>query len=258
MPCSLDSLRAFLDDILRVREFSDEPNALNGLQVDATAGADQAAEIATVALSVDAAEAVIDEAIALKADLLLVHHGLFWGGLRPLVGSFGRKLRKCFGARLSVYSAHLPLDVHPTLGNNACLARALDFPVAGPFGNYRGIDVGLEVVCDVSPEELSALCASVLGTEVRLYGKGPRRVRRLGIVSGGGGSCLKQAAAQGLDAMLTGESAHHTVIDAEEAGIYLLLGGHYRTETFGVRALGDLIGAQFGIDVRFIGHDTGL
>lgn len=256
MTCSLSTLRAFLDETLRLHEIPDEANALNGLQLDAAGGAPGAA-IATVALSVDASEAAVDAAIALGADLLLAHHGLFWGGHRPLTGAYGRKIGKCCAAGLSVYAAHLPLDVHPVLGNNAGLVQALGFTPSGTFGSYRGIDIGLAVACDLSAEALAARCTSVLGP-IRCLGRGPARIQKLAVVTGGGGSCLRQAAEQGFDALLTGESAHHTALDAEEAGLHLLLGGHYRTETFGVRALGALLGERFGIQAHFIDHDTGL
>lgn len=255
MPCPLDTLRACLDEALNIHEIADETNALNGLQIDATT--DSRRDIERVALSVDASEAAIDEAIAMGADLLLVHHGIFWGGHRPLTGAYGRKVKKCFAAGLSLYAAHLPLDVHPTLGNNAGLVQALGLTPTGPFGSHRGVAIGLAVNCDLGVDELVARCASALGT-VRRFGRGPERIRRLAIVTGGGGSCLKQAAREGFDALLTGESAHHTALDAEEAGLHLLLGGHYRTETFGVRALGALLVERFGLEARFIEHDTGL
>lgn len=253
MTCSLDALRNFLDQTLRIHEFPDEANALNGLQIDASGGGD----IASVALGVDASEAAIDGAIALGADLLLVHHGIFWGGHRPLTGAYGRKVRKCFAANLSLYAAHLPLDVHPTLGNNAGLVTALGFTPSGPFGSHRGIDIGLAVTCDLPIEALLERCSAALGP-IRRFGQGPARVRKLAVITGGGGSCLGQAARQGFDALLTGESAHHTALDAEEAGLHLLLGGHYRTETFGVRALGALLGDRLGLSARFVDHDTGL
>lgn len=253
MTRSLEALCTFLDETLRTHDISDEPNALNGLQIDASGDR----EIASVALSVDATEAVVDEAIDFGADLLLVHHGLFWGGHRPLTGTYGRKLRKCFAAGLSVYAAHLPLDIHPTLGNNAGLVKALGLTPSGPFGCHRGVDIGLAVTCDLTPEALLERCTAAIGP-VRCFGRGPAHIQRLAIVTGGGGSCLKQAIEQGFDALLTGESAHHTALDAEEAGLHLLLGGHYRTETFGVRALGALIGEHFGLTARFVDHDTGL
>lgn len=256
MTYSLQTVCAFLDETLHIQDLPDEPNALNGLQLDASEGA-RRKNLSTVALSVDATEAVIDEAIALGAELLLVHHGLFWGGNRPLTGTHGRKVGKCFTAGLSVYSAHLPLDVHPTLGNNVGLVQALGLSPMGPFGSHRGIDLGLEVSCDLSPEALSERCASTIGP-VRILGKGPQRIHRLAVISGSGGSCLKQAMSQGFDAFLTGESAHHIALDAEEAGIHLILAGHYRTETFGVRALGQLLNEWFGFHTQFIAHDTGL
>ena len=256
MATTLPLIERFIDQELRIREVQDEPNALNGLQLDATGGKTPGT-IRSIALAVDATEAVIDLAIGLKADLLLVHHGLFWGGHRRLCGPYGGKIRKCFQNGLSVYAAHLPLDIHPSLGNNIGIARALGLTVVRSFGSHRGIDLGLELACEMDLSAFMRLCTSAVGP-VRLFGKGPSLVRRIGVVSGGGGSCLREAAAKGLDVLFTGESAHYTALDAEEAGIHLILGGHYRTETFGVRALGMCLAEEFSLSSTFIDHDTGL
>lgn len=257
MTASLSTIDRFIVQELRIPEIQDEQNALNGLQVDATGGAKDD-QVRRIALSVDASEFAIDQAAALKADMLLVHHGLFWGGHRRMVGPYGRKIRKCVEAGISVYSVHLPLDVHPELGNNVGIARALDLPVTGPFGSHRGLDLGVEVDGQgISIQELMDRCAKGIGP-VHLHGAGPEKVHRIGVVSGGGGSCLREAAAKGMDALITGETAHYTALDAEEAGVHLILGGHYRTETFGVKALGKRLAEEFGLTATFIDHDTGM
>ena len=250
---TLREITRFLDETLRVGEIPDEPNAVNGLQLDSGS---QAA-VTRVACAVDAGEKSIEEACRLGAQLLVVHHGLLWGGNRPLVGPQARKLARCFGAGLSVYSAHLPLDLHPTQGNNAGLVRALGLTADGTFGKFQGVDIGLAASCDLTIQELSARIRGAVG-EHRVAGAGPERVRRLAVVSGGAGSYASAAARAGFDALLTGEGAHHTALEAEERGLHLILAGHYRTETFGVKSLGALLEKEFGVAWSFVEHDTGL
>jgi len=249
---TLQEITRFLNDELRPGEIPDDPNAVNGLQLDSGRQ-----DVQRLACAVDASKASIEAACRLGAQLLLVHHGLLWGGNRPLSGPHGRKLARCFTAGLSVYSAHLPLDVHPIHGNNAGLVRALGLKPDGTFGKYQGIEIGLTASCDLELDELSRRIRDAVG-EHRLAGAGPKRIRRLGVISGGGGSYVSAASRAGLDALLTGEGAHYTAIDAEERGLHLILAGHYRTETFGVKALGALLQQKLGVDWSFVEHDTGL
>lgn len=250
-PVPLHELVHHLDDLLRVRDLPDDPNAVNGLQLEACA------EVERVALAVDASEAAIDRACALRAQLLVVHHGLLWSGNRPLVGAFARKLSRAFSAGLSIYSAHLPLDLHPEYGNNVGLARAVGLEIEGPFGRYQGIEIGVAARCDLSPDALAVRLTHEVGP-TRLLGRGPTHLRRVAVVSGGGSSLLGQAAASGFDALVTGEAPHHTAIDAEERGIHLYLSGHYRTEVFGVKSLGERLAERFGLSCAFLEADTGL
>ncbi len=251
MATALLEIVSFLDGTLRPSEIPDDPNAVNGLQVEA------GTEVARVACAVDASELAVEEAARRGAQLLVVHHGLFWSGLRPLVGPLARKLATCFSRGLSVYSAHLPLDLHPELGNNAGLLRALGLVAEGGFGRFQGIEIGFTARCDLSLDELLGKVTSAVGP-VRAFGRGPERVRRLAVVSGGAGNLIGAAAKAGLDALLTGEGAHYTAIEAEERGVHLLLAGHYRTETLGVKALGEALQRRFGVDSFFVGRDTGL
>lgn len=251
MAASLPEIAAFLDETLRTAEIPDDPNAVNGLQIAASR------DVARVACAVDASEAALEESVQQGAQLLVVHHGLFWSGLKPLVGPIARKLQTCFTRGLSVYSAHLPLDLHPELGNNASLVRALGLEVERPFGRFQGVDVGFSARCNLALAELAQKIESALGP-VRCFGRGPERIRRLGVVSGGAGNLAAAAAKAGLDALLTGEGAHYTALEAEERGIHLLLAGHYRTETLGVKALGALLERRFGTPWSFVGRDTGL
>ena len=248
----LESLVSYLDGYLKISEISDYPGALNGLQLE------NGGSVTRIAVAVDAAQATIDRAIAEGANLLLVHHGLFWDGNRSVTGRRYRRLKALMEAGVAVYSAHLPLDVHPEVGNNAVLARALGIDVQGPFGTYKGQPVGVWGLLDSNREEFGARLSTVLGGAVKLVPGGPERIRRVGVITGGAGGEVGSAHEAGLDAFVTGEGAHHNFFDAEEGGVNLFLGGHYATEVWGVRALGTHLEARFGLPWVFIDHPTGL
>lgn len=248
----LQELSEYLDAFLRVREVPDYPAALNGVQV-ANSGT-----VRRVAAAVDAAQATIERAAAAGADLLLVHHGLFWAGNQPVTGSRYRRLRALFDADLAVYGAHLPLDVHPEVGNNAVLARRLGIEVQGSFGEYQGHPLGVWGRLETRREALCARLDEVLESRVRMVAGGPERVRTVGVITGGAGDMIGAARAAGLDAFVTGEGAHHHYFDAEEGEINLYFGGHYATEVWGVRALAQHLEERFGLPWTFIDHPTGL
>ncbi len=248
----LSELVAYLDRYLRIREVPDAPEALNGLQV-ANAG-----QVTRVAAAVDLCEATVRMAAAGGCDLLLVHHGLFWGGLKPLTGPAYRRVAGLIQHGVALYSAHLPLDLHPDVGNNAVLARHLGVTVRGPFGEEHGVPIGVWGDLDVSRAGLEQQIAAVLGAPPRVLAFGPAQVRHLGIVTGGAGSLIAQAARAGLDTYITGEGAHHTFFDAEELGLNVFYAGHYATETVGVRALAAHLETKFGLPWTFLDHPTGL
>jgi len=248
----LRSLVRFLDETLDIRSFRQD-KSLNGLQVEGRA------EVRTVALAVDACGESISRAVRRRADLLLVHHGLFWGETAPVTGILARRLGRLLGAGCSLYAAHLPLDCHPSLGNNARLAASLGIARTERFGEYAGVEIGL---CGELPRPagLKSLAAGVrrrLGGPVRSLPFGPRLVRRLGIVSGAGASLAQAAAEAGCDALLTGETSHSSYHTARECGVSLVFAGHYATETAGVLALGELIAGRFGLRTFFIDLPTG-
>jgi dinuclear metal center YbgI/SA1388 family protein len=250
----LRTIVTYLDEYLRIRAVPDYPTALNGLQVDSGR-----TEVRRIAVAVDAAQATIGRAVAGGADLLIVHHGLFWDGNQPVTGRRYRRLKALLDADLPLYGAHLPLDVHPEVGNNAVLARELGIDIQGTFGEYKGSPVGVwGTVDEMLREGLAARLDALLGVRVKLVPGGPERVRRVGVITGGAGGSVADAVAAGLDAFVTGEGAHHNFFDAEEGGINLLLGGHYATETWGVRALGRHLEEKFGIEWMFVDHPTGL
>lgn len=248
----LDDVVAHLDALLRIPELPDYPNALNGLQVQGSR------PIRRVACAVDAAEATIRTAVEGGADLLVVHHGLFWDGNQPVTGRRYRRLSALMGAGVALYAAHLPLDAHPELGNNAILLSRLGIEPRGQFGEFKGMPLGWWGETEIRREALCARLDALLGCRVKLVPGGPEWVRRVGVVTGGAGSMLDAAARAGLDAFITGEGAHHNFFDAEEGGVNLYLGGHYATETWGVRALGEHLAAELGLEWFFVDHPTGL
>ncbi len=249
----LDTLVQYLDDYLRVaEEVADAPEALNGLQVG------NAGEVTRLAAAVDLCEATARMASEQHADCLLVHHGLFWGGLRPLVGRAYRRLAALIKGNLALYAAHLPLDRHPEVGNNSVLARLLGVTVRGEFGSYHGAPIGVWGEYSGKRDELTWSLTKALGCAPRLLPFGPQRVQRLGIVTGAGGSLIPQVAAAGLDTYVTGEGQHWTFFDAEELGINVFYAGHYATETVGVKALADHVSKKFDLPWVFLDHPTGL
>jgi dinuclear metal center YbgI/SA1388 family protein len=250
----LESLLQYIDTYLGVHAHPDYATALNGLQVE---GPEQVRLIAT---SVDASQVTINRAAEIEADLLLVHHGLFWDGLRPVVGRQYRRLKALLDSELALYSCHLPLDSHPELGNCVLLAQAIGLHMEGRLGSYQGADLGWRgrLPGPVAVEGLVQMVEQAVGGPVQLLPGGPEQIERVGVLTGGGGSFVREAAELGLDAFVTGEGAHHTFFDAEEFGIHVLFAGHYATETFGVRALGEHLAERFSLETVFIDRPTGL
>jgi dinuclear metal center YbgI/SA1388 family protein len=248
----LDQLVSYLDAYLAVSETGDDALALNGLQVE------NSGEITRIAAAVDACQAVIDEAARRAANLLLVHHGLFWGGLEPLQGRAYRRLAALVLHDIAVYAAHIPLDRHPDVGNNVVLARQLGIDVQGWWGEYKGSPIGVWGALDLPREELAARLESVLRVVPKVIAGGPARVERVGVVTGSGGSMIKEAKAAGLDSLVTGEGQHWTYFDAEELGVNVYYAGHYATETVGVKALAEHLQVRFGLSWTFVDHPTGL
>ena len=251
MPALLEIV-SFADDLLRVREIEDYPNALNGLQIE------NGWEVTKIGAAVDASTRTIEMALENGVDFLLVHHGLFWPGLRAVTGALYRALKLAFDHNLALYSAHLPLDLHPEVGNNALLAAALGLENTTPFLPLKGGPAGLLAETKLRRDELIDKLEKSLGAPVRCIGTGPMEIRRIGIVTGGAGGEVEAAAREGIDSYITGEAPHWAAVAAEELGINLFLGGHYATETFGVKALAALLGERFGLAWVFLDHPTGL
>lgn len=249
---TLDSVVSWLDALLKTRELPDYDGAVNGLQVE------NGGRVTRILAAVDASADSIAAAATKHGTLLLVHHGLFWGADRAITGRRFRRLKGALDGDVAVYSAHLPLDAHPEVGNNALLAQMLGMTVSGPFGRFKDLDVGLHGVLERDRAVLTRQLTDLLGHPARLIPGGPERTRRVAIITGGAGSSVTEAAARGCDTFITGEGSHHTWFDAMEGGVNLIYAGHWATETLGVKALADRAARQFGVPWEFFAQPTGL
>ena len=248
----LKTIVVHCDKILRTRETGDYDSAVNGLQVE-NSGA-----VTRIATAVDASLATVKLAITARADLLLVHHGLFWTPSHPWTGKKHEMLRLLIENNLAVYSSHLPLDVHPRLGNNAQLAAALDLKKLKPFFASHGQAIGWQARQRISRTELAARLENATGAKPKVIPGGNEICERIGIVTGGAGGDLQQAASEGVDTFITGEGPHWTYALAEELGLNVFYCGHYATETFGVKALAAELSHKFKVPWIFLDHPTGL
>jgi dinuclear metal center YbgI/SA1388 family protein len=249
---SLCDIVSYTDRFLRVRDIGDWDNALNGLQIE------NSGRVTRIGAAVDVSTRVLTEAQRRRVDLLLVHHGLFWPGLRPIRGALGRQLRLALESDIALYSAHLPLDVHPRVGNNAQLVDALGLKSAQPFLQEKGQPVGLKVRAALPKAELVRKLQKALNGPVKVFDFGTKQTRAIGVVTGAAGSEIYRVAEENIDTFITGEAPHWTAVAAEELGINLLLGGHYATEVFGVKALAAQLSKRFRVPWEFIHAPTGL
>ena len=242
-----------LDTLLQTAEISDYPGAMNGLQIGNGTG------ITRIVAAVDACDAVITEAARVKGTLLIVHHGLLWGGAQPVTGACRRKLKAALDGELALYSSHLPLDLHPKLGNNALLAKALGIKSPKPALEMKGQAVGMiGTITSVSRDQFAQRLSEAVGGDAHVAPGGPAKISKVLVVSGGAGSEVARAADLGVDAFVTGEGPHWSYTAAEELGVNLFYGGHYATETFGVKALASWLSGKTGLPWSFLDHPTGL
>jgi dinuclear metal center YbgI/SA1388 family protein len=255
---ALTALVDALDAELRTREVPDSSVALNGLQV-ANSG-----QVSSIAVGVDASLASIQAAAKCGANLLIVHHGMFWAGAQPIVGKNYERVQALIANDIALYSTHIPLDMHPTLGNNVLLAEALALKPSAPFARYKGVDIGVRGTCDEPTDDIvqraSAYAAEYGGTVRVSMPTGNRRTQHWAICSGMGVSpeALLEARLAGVDTLIVGEGTHHSAVDSAEHDVCVVYAGHYATETLGVQALGKWIEARFGIPWTFLLLPTGL
>jgi dinuclear metal center YbgI/SA1388 family protein len=244
----ISDILAALDELLEPSKYRDL--CPNGLQVPGTQ------EISRVITAVSAQRELSVHAVEMEAQLALVHHGLFWDfqppGLSPVQAE---RLRPLFKHDINLAAYHIPLDAHPTHGNNALLADALGCDAHEPFGDYHGTPIGRRGSFGnggITLPELRDRVRAATRREPTIQGAGAERIRAIGIVSGSAADMLAQAVDAGLDAFLTGEPREHVMADARESGIHFIAAGHYATETFGVRALGDMLEERFSVEHIFV------
>lgn len=258
MSPTLERIAAHLDTLLAVATTPDYPPALNGVQVA------HRGPVIRVAAAVDCSLRTITEAAQTGANLLLVHHGLFWSGLQPIVGAHHARLRALFDADMALYSAHLPLDAHATFGNSALLAAELGLHTTGGFAKYEQIHCGVRGETDLPTATLAERVrawAEPLGHQA-IASRIPacHHTRRWAICSGAGAQVetLREAHATGVDTLIVGEGPHWSAVEAEERGLVIIYAGHYATETLGVRALATHVATTFGLPWSFVHAPTGL
>ena len=249
---SLTEIVSHADAYLRIAEIGDWDNALNGLQIE------NSGRVTKIGAAVDVSTRVLSAAAKKDVDLLIVHHGLFWPGLQSITGALHRQLRIAFENDIALYSAHLPLDVHPKVGNNAQLTAALGLKSIEPFFEEKGTLIGLKSRSSQPREVLMRKVRKVLGGPVKTFNFGPPKTDSIGVITGGAGSEIYRVAQDKIDTFITGEAPHWAAVAAEELGINLLLGGHYATETFGVKALAAHLSKQFKLPWEFLDFPTGL
>ena len=254
----LERVAAAADAELRISEIPDYPAALNGVQVG------HRGPVRRIAAAVDCSLRTITAALAADANLLVVHHGLFWSGNRPLTGAHLQRVRALLDNDIALYSAHLPLDVHPTLGNSALLARALGLTVEAGFARYGNVDCGVRGTTDLDTVTLAAQVTSwaaphghrVVTSEIPTG----HRTRRWAICSGAGANAetLAEAYRTNVDTLVVGEGPHWSAVEAVESGLVIVYAGHYATETLGVAALAGHLGGSLGLPWTFLDAPTGL
>ncbi len=248
----LPEIIPYVDDYLRIREIEDWPNAVNGLQIE------NSGRVTKIGAAVDVSTRVLNHAAKKRINFLIVHHGLFWPGLRPVTGALWRQLKIALENDIALYSAHLPLDVHPKVGNNAQLAGLLGLKSTQPFLEEKGQLIGLKVRASLPREELARRLRKALSGPIKAFNFGPKKTNTIGIITGGAGSEIDKIAQEKIDTLITGEAPHWAAVAAEELGINLLLGGHYATETFGVKALAAHLSKRYNIPCAFISSPTGM
>jgi len=255
---ALTEIVEYTNDYLRVQKIEDWPNALNGLQIE------NSGRVTKIGAAVDVSTRVLTAAAKKDVDLLIVHHGLFWPGLQTVTGALRRQLKLAFEKDIALYSAHLPLDLHPKVGNNAQLASALGLKTTKPFFEEKGQLIGVRSKISGSRDDLIRKLRKVLDGPVKAFNVGPKNPKHVGIVTGGAGRDIYRVAAKSepdwryIDTFITGEAPHWAAVAAEELGINLLLGGHYATETFGVKSLAAHLSVRFKLPWEFLDFPTGL
>lgn len=249
----------YLNQLLSVTSIPDYPNALNGLQLENNG------QVTRVAAAVDYSLETVKRAAESHSNFLILHHGMFWAGLRPLTGALQQKLKLLLDNDIAVYSSHIPLDYHQTFGNNVLLCHELELIPSGVFAQFKGISIGLSGESDLPTAEIlgrAKAFATKHGGDALAAGRPIKgaMTRKWAMCTGAGASSetISEAKAAGVDTLIVGEGPHHTAVEASDFGMSVIYAGHYATETLGVRALAKHLSERFGLQCTMIDAPTGL
>ncbi len=243
----LNEICQFLDDFLKIEEFTDA--SANGLQVEGRG------EVRKIAFAVDACMESFKAAYKIGADLLVVHHGLVWGGIKYIRSIVKKRIKFLLDTGISLYAAHLPLDAHPEIGNNASILKIINAKIQEPFGEYKGVRIGYLGSFNYE-KNLTEILNSFRFATVLSFG--PEKIKTVGVVSGRGGFAIEEAIEKKLDLFITGEAEHEVYHLAREGGINVTFLGHYESEKFGLLNLSKIISSKFGVETVFIDVPTNL
>lgn len=241
---TVHEISKFLDNELKVKEIKDSSN--NGLQVENTG------EIKKVAFAVDASLAVFEKAVATGCQKVIVHHGMIWEGIKYITGNDYQRIKYLIENNLAVYAAHLPLDMHPKYGNNIKLAKMLGLKHLEEFGSHKGSKIGFIGDFSGTLEDVKKILLDN-GMDTKCWSFGKQKIKKIALISGGGLFSTKEAAECGADLFITGDDSKYSAYAwAQELGLNVIIGGHYKTEVWGVQALMELVKKKFKVDVEFI------
>ena len=253
-PMNLGDFDLWVRERLVFDEIDGIDPSLNGIQAG-----DPSVELTKAAFAVDACMDSFRQAYREGAQMLFVHHGLFWGPALPLVGVLGERIRYLMKNDLALYAAHLPLDRHAEMGNNARIMDRLGIADPEPFGDFKGRKIGFKGILP-EPIEIASAVVRIFGSweeRINVLQFGPKEIRSVAVISGGGTREVSQAISEGMDLYITGDSSHNIYHEAREAGINVLFAGHYLTEVFGVKAMADAVAVELGLETIFIDVPTG-
>ena len=247
---SREAIVLLLDKTLNTSKISDR--SVNGLQVEG------AAKITKIGLAVDACLEAYKLAQKKGCQMVIVHHGIIWEGIKSITGPIYKQIEFLVKNNINLYASHLPLDLHPTLGNNIQIAKALGLKNIQPFGFYKGQPIGFEgcLARAMDLKSISKLVKSKFGGPVMSLPFGPQKIRRVAVISGGGSACIPEAIEKKIDLYVTGESSHENHHAALEGNLNVIYGGHYFTEKCGVQAIGGFLSKKFGVEAEFLDVPT--
>ena len=239
-------LELYINNLLDIKKYNDM--CPNGMQVEGRS------EVKKIVTGVSACVELFEKAIELKADAVMVHHGIIWNFERPLYkGGYKSRVKILLENDINLYGYHLPLDGDLKFGNNAVIANLLSASKVEPFDEYKGAFIGCEAKFDgLASHHLFKEIKSKINHEALIFPFGPDKINSLGIISGGAQKEIKQAVLQGMDAFLTGEVSEHVYHYAKEEKIHFIAAGHHATEVFGIQALGNHLKTEFGLEVEFL------